>query len=321
MRSGLEPVRLLCLQGMMPAMKQSVPAVSTAVYPAIATFSIVARDPETGDLGVATASKFLAVGAVVPFAKANVGAIATQSHANVSFSPRSIAALEQGIPPALIAQAFADQDPEHALRQYGIVDAQGRSVSITGDACHPWAGGISLDNLAAQGNLLAGSQVIDALVETFQQAQGALAERLLQGLAAADAAGGDKRGRQAAALLVVRQNGGYGGLNDRYIDLRCDDHSQPVQELQRLLELHRLYFEKPAAHDILTVDAALCQRLQGILQRSGYWPAEQRLETWDAQAQQALERLAGVENLEERMLETGFIDKTVLRYLEERFPA
>ena len=209
----------------------------------MSTFSIVALDPETGDLGVATASKFLAVGSVVPFAEAGLGAVATQSYANTTFGPRTLMALRGGIPLELVSQAFAESDEQHDQRQYGLVDAHAHALTFTGAACHPWAGGRTGEGYAAQGNLLVGPEVVDALSETFEGTTGALAERLVAALKAGDAAGGDKRGRQSAALLVVREAGGYGGFNDRYLDLRVDDHPAPVGELGRLLELHALYFE------------------------------------------------------------------------------
>jgi uncharacterized Ntn-hydrolase superfamily protein len=284
---------------------------------AVATFSIVARDPATGDLGVATASKFLAVGAVVPFAEAAVGAVATQSYANTSYGPRTIASLRHDIPLRLIHEAFTATDDEHAKRQYGLVDARGNSLTFTGDGCHPWAGGTHGDGYAAQGNLLTGPEVIQALVDTYLTSREPFAERLLSALQAGDDAGGDQRGRQSAALLVVRENGGYGGLNDRYVDLRVDDHPQPIPELRRLLSLQRLYFEPPAPDHVLTIDDELSARLQRVLQKGGY--LSETSDGWNAGAEQALRSLAGVENLEERMLEPGQVDKVVLDYLEQKY--
>jgi len=268
---------------------------------------------------VATASKFLAVGSVVPFAEAGLGAVATQSYANTTFGPRTIMALRGGISLELIAQAFAESDAEHDARQYGLVDAHGHALSFTGAACHPWAGGRTGDGYAAQGNLLVGPEVVDALCETFEAAAGPLAARLVAALRAGDAAGGDKRGRQSAALLIVRKRGGYGGLNDRYLDLRVDDHPTPVAELARLLELHGLYFGRPGEDDILTLDAALSERVQALLVRAGQ--LEEPRATWGAEAEAALGALAGIENLEERLLEPGQIDRVVLGYLERKYPA
>lgn len=284
---------------------------------AISTFSLVARDPQTGDFGVVTASKFLAVGAVVPFAAAGLGAVATQSYANVSYGPRTLGALGQGIPLELIHQAFAQTDDQHAERQYGLVDAAGHSLSFTGDKCHPWAGGKRGEGYAAQGNLLTGPDVIDRLVDTYQSSEAPFPERLLTALAAGDEAGGDKRGRQSAALLVVREGGGYGGLNDRYIDLRVDDHPRPVPELRRLLGLHRLYFEAAHEDNILTIEGEIAARLLAVLDRAGYLSSG--VSVWNGAAETALRELAGVENLEERMVAPGFIDTVVLEHLEQRF--
>ena len=285
----------------------------------VSTFSIVAFDATTSDLGVATASKFLAVGAVVPFAEAGLGAVATQSYANTTFGPRTLMALRGGISLELIRQAFAESDAQHGQRQYGLVDAQGRALSFTGDACHPWAGGRTGEGYAAQGNLLVGPEVVDTLCDTFEAASGPLSERLMAALAAADAAGGDKRGRQSAALLVVRQEGGYGGLNDRYIDLRVDDHPAPVGELARLLELQQLYFERPGEEDVLEIDAGIAERVQAVLVRAGFLDAPTT--GWDSTSDAALRSLAGVENLEERLLEPGHIDRVVLSYLERKYAA
>jgi len=279
----------------------------------ISTFSIVARDPESGDLGIAVASKFLAVGAVVPYAKAHVGAVATQSYANTSFGPRGIAALEVGMPLTQIQAGFAETDPEYDRRQYGVVDAGGDSVTFTGDGCHPWAGGVARPNVAAQGNLLTGPEVVEALVETFEASVEPFPERLLSALRAADLAGGDRRGRQSAALLVVREGGGYAGMSDRYIDLRVDDDPDPVTRLQGLLGLHRLYFERPAPEDLLLIDGEVQGRLLAILERTGRHPAAAG---WNQDAEDALRSLAGVENLEERMVAEGRIDRRALAHLE-----
>jgi uncharacterized Ntn-hydrolase superfamily protein len=284
---------------------------------AVSTFSIVARDPDTGDLGVATASKFLAVGAVVPYAVADVGAVATQSHANTAFGPRATQALMAGIPLDLIDEAFQATDDQIALRQYGMVDASGDAVTFTGDDCHPWAGGQVRANVAAQGNLLTGPEVIDALIAGFETHAGALPERLLAGLLAADRAGGDRRGRQSAALLVVRDEGGYGGHGDRSIDLRVDDDADPVPRLQALLALHRLCFERPDEDALVAIDGDVAQRLLRVLRAAGEDPGER----WGDPAEAALRAVAGIENLEERMVEPGRVDPAVLEHLEGRYRA
>ncbi len=277
------------------------------------TFSIVARDPETGDLGVAVASKFLAVGAVVPFARAGVGAVATQSYANTSFGPRALAMFAAGASPDLVTRAFVESDGEIGLRQFGLVDATGRSATFTGGDCHPWAGGMNGENYAAQGNLLTGPEVVDALVETFLRNAGLpLPERLLAALLAGDRAGGDKRGRQSAALLVVGENKGYGGFNDRWVDLRVDDHADPVPELERLLEIHRLLFGQ--AEDARPLSKGEIRWLQEAAGKLGFY-AGAADGAWSEELEKALISWLGRENLEERYRGGPYLEDVVLQAL------
>ncbi|MCS7264479.1 MAG: DUF1028 domain-containing protein [Armatimonadetes bacterium] len=201
------------------------------------TFSIVAFDPKTGDLGVAVASKFLAVGSVVPYAQAGVGAIATQSFANTTFGPKGLALLKKGLTPSQVLKQLLANDKDREVRQVGIVDAKGRAAAFTGKKCLPWAGHIVGKGFAVQGNILDGEQVVKAMAKAFQETQGELAERLMAALEAGEQAGGDARGKQSAAILVVRKGAGYGGFDDRYIDLRVDDHPEPVKELRRILNI------------------------------------------------------------------------------------
>lgn len=201
------------------------------------TFSIVAYDPETGELGVAVASRVLAVGYIVPWAKPGVGAIATQALVNVSYGPEGLKLLGQGLSPEEVIRRLTEADTGRESRQIGIVDAQGRSAAYTGSGCQPWAGHRTGPNYAVQGNILVGPEVVDTMARTFERTKGPLAKRLLAALIAGDEVGGDRRGRQSAALLVVRKNGGYDGVGDRLVDIRVDDHPQPVQELARLYDL------------------------------------------------------------------------------------
>jgi uncharacterized Ntn-hydrolase superfamily protein len=284
------------------------------------TFSIVGRDPSTGDLGIAVESKFLAVGAVVPWARAGVGAIATQSYANTAYGPDGLAHLANGksAQEALDLLLAADQQPEQ--RQAGIVDASGRSATYTGPGCYQWAGGISGPNFAAQGNILVGAATVAALAETFQAAKGHLWHRLVEALAAGQRAGGDSRGQESAALLVVRVGGGYAGFNDRMIDLRVDDHPAPIDELARLLSLYELYFLKPADDDFLPLDAANTSELQRLLTRSGDYSGAAN-GVFDDDTYSALERYGGRENLEERLLHDKSdlrIDQAVLDFMRRR---
>lgn len=215
-----------------------------ATFPEVNTFSIVAYDPETGDLGIAVASKVLGVGCIVPWGEAGRGAIATQSAANTSYGPEGLKLLSEKSAEEVV-QLLTRGDEDRDIRQLGIVDAQGRAASFTGDKCHAWAGHIVGEHFAVQGNLLAGEKVIQDMAASYraasQQGEGELADWLMAALLAGDDAGGDRRGKQSAALMVYRKGAGYGG-NDRYIDLRVDDHEQPVTELARLLEVHKSFF-------------------------------------------------------------------------------
>ncbi|MBT6788269.1 MAG: DUF1028 domain-containing protein [Verrucomicrobia bacterium] len=218
----------------------------------VATFSIVGFDPRTGDLGVAVQSKFFAVGSVVPWAKAGVGAIATQSYANVSYGPDGLELLADGKSARETVSTLTSADRNKQRRQLGIVDAKGNSASFTGSDCHDWAGHIEKPNFCAQGNILTGKEVVDTMASSFEQSQkqakGGLCDWLADALMAGQDAGGDSRGRQSAALLVVRKKGGYGGGNDRFIDLRVDDHKTPIAELRRLLQLHKNLFKRAHAN-------------------------------------------------------------------------
>ena len=215
---------------------------SPAGLPPVATFSIVAYDPDTQELGVAVESRFIAVGAVVPWAKAGVGAVATQSYANTTFGPAGLERLAKGGVPEEILEALLADDDGRDQRQVGIVDAKGRAATRTGKKCLAWAGGVTGPNFAVQGNILTGEGVVTAMAAAFLETKGELADRLLAALQAGQEAGGDKRGKQSAALLVVREGWGYGGFNDRYRDLRVDDHEDPIPELKRIHELHRKIF-------------------------------------------------------------------------------
>ncbi len=281
------------------------------------TFSIVARDSRAGELGIAVESRFLAVGAVVPWAKAGVGAIATQSWANTSYGPRGLELLAGGFSASVALEQLLADDEGRASRQVGIVGVEGAPVTYTGDECFPWAGGQVGADYACQGNILVSEQTVLAMAQTFEASSGPLSERLLTALAAGQAAGGDSRGQQSAALLVVRLDGGYGGFNDRMIDLRVDDHPQPIQELQRLLQLHTLYFSQPDPQDSLSIDHALASELQALLARSGDYH-EAITGTYDEPTRRALQAWIGRENLEERWYEDARIDRVVWEYLRRK---
>jgi uncharacterized Ntn-hydrolase superfamily protein len=269
----------------------------------IATYSICACDLDAGQWGVATQSKFLAVGSVVPWAAPHVGAIATQSYANPRYGPEGLELLREGLSAEEVVERLTAADADRAHRQLGVVDGEGRAATFTGDECHAWAGGRTGLGYAAQGNILVSGATVDALAETFEATGGRpLAERLLDCLDGAEAAGGDSRGRQSAALLVVERDAGYASLSDTLVDLRVDDHPDPLVELRRIHRLHDLLFGTTPRQDWITVDDALRAELAERLARAG---------------QPSLTAWAGVENLEERVDGEDAIDPVVLARLRE----
>ena len=271
--------------------------------PIVATYSIVGCDLEARQWGVAVQSKFLAVGSVVPWAEAEVGAVATQAYANPSYGPNGLTLLREGLSASEVVERLTAADDGRDDRQLGVVDAQGGSASWTGPGCNDWAGGRTGSCYAAQGNILVGEETVAALAETFEQSQDRpLAERLLEALAAAQAAGGDSRGQQSAALLVVERNGGYAGLSDVLVDVRVDDHDRPIEELRRIYELHQQLFGRTPERFWLPLEGELRDEVDERLGRLGF----DSLEAW-----------ASVENLEERVSGSDAIDPVVLDALRE----
>src|SRR2546421_3342912 len=258
----------------------------------VATYSIVACDLDAGQWGVATQSKFLAVGSLVPWAEPHVGAIATQAYANPRYGPDGLALLRDGLEAEEVVRRLIEADPDRETRQLGVVDAHGRAATFTGRECYAWAGGRTGSGYAAQGNILVSQETVDALADTFEASAGTpLAERLLQSLAAAQAAGGDKRGQQAAGLLVVERQSGYAHLSDVVVDLRVDDHERPIAELQRLYGLHDAIFGKTPRERWVAVGDELRDELTRRLNRLGYRGGlDEALAAW-----------AGHENLEMRV--------------------
>jgi uncharacterized Ntn-hydrolase superfamily protein len=271
--------------------------------PVVATYSIAACDLQAKQWGVAVQSKFLAVGSVVPWAEPEVGAIATQAYANPSYGPNGLALLRDGLPAAEVVKRLTAEDDGRDQRQVGVVDAQGVGASWTGRHCNDWAGHQTGAGYAAQGNILVGEETVAALATTFEaNPELLLAERLIECLAAAQAAGGDRRGQQSAALLVVQKDGGYGSLSDTLVDLRVDDHDRPIQELRRIHAIqHRLFGASPR-EDWLPLEGELRTEVDERLARLGY----DSLDAW-----------AGVENLEERVDGDDAIDPVVLDALRE----
>jgi len=276
----------------------------------ISTYSIVACDLDKREWGVAVQSKFLAVGAAVPAAAPEVGALATQAWANLAYRPQGLELLRDGYSAEDVARTLVGADEGRAHRQLGIVDAHGRAATYTGTECLDWAGGTTGPGYAAQGNILVSAATVETLAATFEASSGRpLAERLLDCLAAAEAAGGDRRGRQSAALLVVRKDGGYGGTSDVAVDLRVDDHPEPIGELARIYRLHDLLFGETPAADWLDVDDELGAELRERLAALGYEQPD---------LAEALAAWAGTENFEERVRGGARIDPVVLEQLRSR---
>jgi uncharacterized Ntn-hydrolase superfamily protein len=280
----------------------------------VATFSIVAFDPEVDSLGVAVQSKFLAVGSVVPWARAGVGAVATQALANFNYGPRGLQLLSRGKTAAETVEDLISADEEREHRQLGVVDAAGRAATFTGGECFEWAGGVTGEHYAAQGNILVGRETVEALAKTFEHTPGDLAGRLLAALEAGQAAGGDSRGKQSAALLVVREGGGYGGDNDRVVDLRVDDHPEPIRELVRIRDLHTLYFGETKPDDVVAVDGEVKREVAVALRRLGYLEEGAN----DEALLDALSAFSRTENFEEREQERGYLDRAVLEFIKDK---
>ena len=278
----------------------------------VATFSIVAFDPDTHSLGVAVQSKFLAVGSVVSWARAGVGAVATQAMANYNYGPRGLDLLSQGNSAEQTVEALTSADENRAHRQVGVVDARGRASTFTGSECFDWAGGVTGEHYATQGNILVGKETVEAMASTYEGTDGDLATRLLGALDAGQRAGGDSRGKQSAALLVVREGGGYGGDNDRVVDLRVDDHPEPIKELIRIRDLHTLYFGETSPDDVIAVDGDVRAEVADALLRVGYLEGP---DVGDEDLFDALSAYVRTENFEEREQRRGYLDRAVLEYL------
>jgi uncharacterized Ntn-hydrolase superfamily protein len=277
------------------------------------TFSIVACDLEEPAWGVAVASKFPAVGAVVPWAQAEAGAVATQSFANTSYGPRGLELMGGGVSAEETLAKLLQDDRDRELRQVGLVDAKGNAVTYTGEGCFPWAGGVSGQGYAIQGNILKSSRVVPAMEKGFLKTKGSLPKRLHAALLAGDRAGGDKRGRQSAAIYVVKPNGGYGGFVDRWIDYRVDDHDDPVQRLGKLLEMQDLYFGKSPETERVAMQGKALKQLTDVLMQEGYLKKGRNFVN-------AFREFIGNENFEERADPAAkWIDKPVLKYLVKKF--
>ena len=284
----------------------------------IATFSIVAYDPNRKEWGVAVQSKFLACAAVVSWAQAGAGAVATQSYANLAYGPDGLTLMQQEISAEETIEILLSADEQREQRQVGVVDRQGQAAAFTGSGCHDWAGHIVGNGFACQGNILVPGTVeaMAARFEELRNGPGELADWLVDTLVAGQAAGGDKRGRQAAGVLVVRENGGYGGNTDRYLDLRVDDDPTPIKKLQKLVQMHHLFFGEINPDDLIPL-ADVAADLQDLLQKTGYYNGPQS-GIFDKTTRKALWAMVGTENLEERWDGSGdLIDRQVVDYLLE----
>ena len=281
------------------------------------TFSIVAFDFKNGDIGVAVQSKFPAVGAVVPWAKAKVGAIATQAWCNTAYGPTGLKMLEANLSAQETLRKLLADDTNPQVRQFAVVDAKGQVAAHTGTECFEWAGHITGKGYSCQGNILAGAKVVESMARAYEETSGDLIDRLIQVLSAGQAAGGDRRGQQSAALLVVREKGGYEGFTDRYVDLRVDDHPTPIEELKRVLKVYDMtMLSREDPKNLLTIDHDIAVVLQKNLMKLGMYKGEITGVLDDA-TNKALHEFVNINNFENRMHEQGWIWKSILDYMGE----
>lgn len=309
--------------------------VRPSADPLVSTFSIVAIDPDNGDVGVAVQSKFPNLRPVVPWAEAGVGAVATQSMANVSFGPKGLTLMRNGATAEEALRILIANDSARESRQVGLVDAKGNSATWTGSECFDWAGGVAGEHwagrsvivagkgFAAQGNILVGKPTVEAIAKTFQSTKGSLADRLVAAIVAGGKAGGDRRGEQSAALLVKRKGAGYDGTTDDYIDISIYDHVTPLKELERLYQLHKLYFFRSDPRNLIPVDVAICKELQTIFKDKAYKGQEFYAGPingiFDAATKKSLDDFMGWENYDVRIRQDLLIDKEVLDDIRKNY--
>jgi uncharacterized Ntn-hydrolase superfamily protein len=278
------------------------------------TFSIVGFDPIEKEWGIAVQSKFLGVGAVVPWAKAGAGAVATQSYANTAYGPKALKLMEQGKSAQETLELLLVEDPKKEMRQVGLIDASGNPATFTGKECYDWAGGVTGTHFAAQGNILVDEKTVQAMADVFTETKGTLADRLLAALDAGQEAGGDSRGKQSAVLYIVKDKGGYGGFNDRFIDLRVDDHPDPIKELIRIYQLQQLYFAPSKPERITAIEGDIQNEVVRHLNRLNYLSNESPGED---EIFKALTAYIHTENFEMREQSSGFIDLEVLEFMKK----
>ncbi|MFW9933079.1 MAG: DUF1028 domain-containing protein [Candidatus Thorarchaeota archaeon] len=283
------------------------------------TFSIVARDDSNGDLGIIVQSKFPCVGSVVPWAEAEVGAIATQAWANVSYGPRGLALLRDGKSAKETLSHLIASDDGSQHRQIGIVDGRGNVAAHTGEECMNWAGHITGDGYTCQGNILAGEAVVINMAEAYEKTEGDLIDKLVAALKAGQSAGGDKRGMQSAALFIVRKEGGYEGGNDRYVDIRVDEHPSPIEELERILKIYDMtLLSREDLSNLYNIGGPIAKRIQGVLHDLGFLKEVSFSDDWTSEAEAALQEWTNTENFENKWVD-GKIWKSVLDYLFEQW--
>ena len=282
----------------------------------VLTFSIVARDIDNGDFGVAVQSKFPAVGAVVPWAKANVGAVATQAFSNVTYGPRALEMVEGGLASSQVLERLLAEDDQRQVRQVAILDSKGTVAVHTGTECMSWAGHVTGNGYSCQGNILAGREVVESMAHAYESTKGDLIDRLFAALTAGQKAGGDRRGQQSAALLVVREKGGYEGFTDRYVDLRVDESLHPIEELKRIFKVYDMtMLSREDPRRLIAISGPVSRAIQADLKTLGFYRGA-ITGVYDARTKKALSSFVNVNNFENRMHQDGFIWKSILEYMK-----
>ncbi len=283
------------------------------------TYSIVGYDPNTDDLGVAVQSKFMCVGAIVPWARANVGAVATQSWINTTYGPNGLSLLESGMVPAQVIQKLTMNDEQKDDRQVGVINNKGEAAAFTGQACFEWAGHIIGENYSCQGNILISEETVQSMASAFENQPGDLADKLIAAVVAADQEGrGDVRGKQSASLLIVREKGGYGGFNDRFIDIRVDEHPEPIKELERVFKIYDMTFlPREPPENLLTIEGDIAINIKEILQELGYLDSKNKTPgtDWEKPEREAFEWWVGINNFENKWRDDGKVWNSIYDYM------
>lgn len=282
------------------------------------TFSIVAYDSETEEWGIAVQSKFVAVGTIVPFAKAGIGAIATQAYANTSYGPKGLTLLEMGFSAEEVIKILITKDPDREQRQVGIVDAEGKAASFTGSDCFDWAGHVVGENYCCQGNILVSKATVQAMAKAYEQTSGDLVEKLFAALEAGQQAGGDKRGKESAAILIVKKKGAYDGGTDRYIDIRVDEHPEPIKELRKVFEVYNLcLLKRDDPKDIVKIEGEVLTNVYRILVKEGFYEGE-KPNSYTSTIKEALSKWMHTNNFEVKERKDEYLFGSVYRYITKQ---